>query len=160
MVAWQTMSVVYSRSSTLSDSLMPLSTSPSLTQAALASAFFCSSENSSMMSLRLSLPYGPGSTFSFSTLDALTAVGNLSANATTQPVHLPMASSIFTALIKPGIFFASDSSMLSTLEAYRVRGTTNAPYTIPGRNTSMPNFAWPLVLAGMSMAGTDLPMIL
>ena len=70
-----------------------------------------------MMSLRLSLPYGPGSTLSLSTLDALTAVGNLSASATTQPVHLPMASSIFTALMKPGIFLASDSSMLSTLEA-------------------------------------------
>ena len=50
--------------------------------------------------------------------------------------------------------------MLFTFEAYRVRGMTSAPYTIFGRNTSMPYFAWPFVLAGMSSAGIDLPMIL
>ena len=63
------------------------------------------------------MPYGPGSTSTFNALAAFIAAGNFSARATTQPVHLPSALSIFTALTKPGILRASESSMLSTLEA-------------------------------------------
>ena len=69
-----------------------------------------------MMSFNESLPYGPGSTVSFSAFAAFMAAGNVCATATTQPVHLPIESSTLTALMKPGIFFASVSSIACTFE--------------------------------------------
>src|SRR3981081_2456099 len=77
IVAWQTMSVVYSCSSPLSDSPKPRSTSPSRTQGAHAFSSLDSCLYCSRRVAELRFAYGPASHFTFSALAAFIAGGDV-----------------------------------------------------------------------------------
>jgi isoquinoline 1-oxidoreductase beta subunit len=70
-------------------------------------------------------------------------------------IHCPMEPMNATAMKEGDIWHIYTGNQFAT----RTGGSTSLPYTMPGKKVSMPYFAVPFTLNGISSCGTDTPIM-